>query len=286
MMNVRALSLALVVFAALAPAALAQEAAPPDTSAFAGWEQWPLITPTDLDLDTDALSNQRIVFDGIFGPPGQGRPVTMYMDVFEHWYGERPSFWIQWTSSGNPTGAPEGMGIDALIVDRADLRILFRVAAVGQGGLYAITRHGADETEQYRVDMTNDTVSPHRLEGEHPTFDFAAFPFLFPFLDLQEGRRFRLPNVGQPPELVPGEIAVLVAGRIALATASGVDVDVWDVQVMPAHGRAIIHFYVTDEAPFFHGWDYRVAGGMVATMRIFDWQPMLVRAPREVDSGN
>jgi len=278
--------LALLLVAAPAGPAAAQEGPPPpDTSAFEGWEQWPLIVPDNLDLDTGALSNQRVVFDGVFGPPGSARPVTMYMDVFEHWFGERPSFWIQWTSSGNPTGLPEAMGIDALIVDRSDLRILFRIATVGEG-VYGLTRHGEDETEHYRIDLGGDTATPHHLEGGHPAFDFAAFQFLFPFLELEEGSAFRIPNIGQPPDLLPRELAVRVAGKIDLETAQGEQVEVWDVQVVPAHRRSIIHFYVTQEAPFFYGWDYLIPSGNATTMRLYDWQPMLARTPPGEPAGD
>jgi hypothetical protein len=32
----------------------------------------------------------------------------------------------------------------------------------------------------------------------------------------------------------------------------------------------MIHVYVTQEAPFFYGWDYEIAGGSATLMRLFD----------------
>lgn len=275
---------ALLFLFLLAPHAIAQQAGspPPDLTPFEGWQEWPLIAPSDLRLDTGALGNQRIVFDGMFGPPGDPSPVTMYMDVFEVWHGGRPAYWIQWTSSGNPAGAAESVGIDTLVVDRETFRILFRVAATGPSG-YALTVHGAEQITQFRLDADAGSATTHRAEEPAGSFDFATFQFLFPFLGLEDGRRFRLVNIGQPPDLEPREVAVLVAGKVLLEAGREDDpynVEAWDVQVMPSHGRALIHFYVLEEAPFFYGWEYRLADGrLVSMMQLYEWSPLTSRRP-------
>lgn len=242
------------------PAVAAQQ--PLSLDHFDGWETWPLYHPGELSLATQRLVPLRIAFDGLFpGAQGFGRPpldtLTMIMDVVEQRFHGAPALWIQWLSQ--PSAGGGSPALDALLVDRATFRLLFRLAASARGewaGRYEVVQAKPDGVTQVTVNEDG-TTGAHTLEGGGTYFDFATYPFLFPLLDLREGMAFRLSGyeyLEQRAEILP----VRVVGRTRVADAHGREREVWRVDIMPAHRATLISFYVSRDPPFFYGWDYRL----------------------------
>jgi hypothetical protein len=276
------LSLFGLLAALLAGAAHGQAAISLD--AFDGWESWPLYAPGDLAVDTSALGPLRIEFDGRFpGPQGFGRgpldPLTMYMDVIEESFHAQPALWVQWTSRP-PAEAAGSPALDMLLVGRATLRLLFRVAASSRGawaGRYELLQAQPERLVQVSVEEDG-TTTREVVEGPADYFDFATYPFLLPFLDLRPGLAFRLSGydyLEKKPEILP----VRVADRTTITDARGIEHEVWRVDVMPSHRATLITFYVAKEAPFFYGWDYRLTrdGSMAVQLTYRGWTSTEVR---------
>jgi hypothetical protein len=257
----RGLARAILLVPLFAGRSAGQEPLPLDH--FNGWENWPLLEPGDLAIHSENLSPLRIEFDGLFpGPNGFGVPpldsLTMYIEVMEERFHGAPALWVQWTSKPRAAsgGAP---ALDVLLVDRASFRLLFRIAASGRGdwaGRYEVIQARPEGVVQ--VSVAEDGASTKQvLEGAANYFDFATYQFLFPFLELREGMAFRLSGyeyLEKQAEVLP----VRVVGRTNVADAHGADQAVWRVDVMPPHRATLISFYVSDEPPYFYGWDYRL----------------------------
>lgn len=245
------------------------------TDGFRGWESWPLYHPGDLALDNARLEPMHLAFDALFpGPQGFGRgplePMTMYMDVFDAFFHGKAALWIQWTSSSPPAREDAAPAIDALLVDRATFRYLFRIGRSGPvdkwAGRYEIVHARPDGVTQTTVN-DDGTTATKTLEGPANYFDFATYQFLLPFLDLHEGMQFRLAGyeyIDKAEEILP----VRVVGRTRISDAAGQAHDVWQVDVMPAHGLLLITFYVSRAPPYFFGWDYRLTRDGRSAMKL------------------
>ncbi len=251
---------------------------------FDGWEGWPVTAPGELALHDARLVPIRLEFDGLFpGPNGFGVPpldsLTMYMDVFEEDFHGEPAVWIQWTSRP-PRGGTGAPALDALLVDRATFRLLFRVGASGRGewaGTYEVIQAKPERVQQVTVDEEGETAR-HVLDGAGTYFDFAAYPFLFPLLDLREGLALRLSGYDYLDK-APEVLAARVVGRTRIPDAAGVEHEAWRVDVMPPHRATLITFYVSPEPPFFYGWDYRLTrdGSTALRLRLRGWTPISTR---------
>lgn len=249
---------------------------PLDISHFDGWQDWPLYEAGDLAVDTRGLASQRTVFD--FRIP-TGDTVRMSIDVFTgmHLRGE-PALWIQYLSSGVAGDSAGTSTLDALLVDRGSFRIAFRIqGAPGDRswtGPYDFVKHRPDRVVALHI-PDDGTVETETQELTADPFDFAAMPYLFPFLDLEEGGGVRLVNVGARGQRGTREVAVLPVGRTTVTDALGRDHEVREVQLLSHTGRVLISFYIADEAPYFCGWHYRrVDNG--ATLSKFDYREHLV----------
>lgn len=139
-------------------------------------------------------------------------------------------------------------------------------------------RHGhlSDEGLCRQVTVNQDgTTATHTVEGA-AYFDFATYQFLFPFLRLREGMAFRLSGyeyLEQRAEVLP----VKIVGRVKFTDARGAEHDAWQVDVMPAHRATLITFYVSEEPPFFYGWDYRLTrdGATAIKLTLRGWTPVV-----------
>lgn len=250
---------------------------------FDGWEAWPLYEPGQLPIANTQLAPLRIEFAGLFpGANGFGRQpldsLTMYMDVIESRFHGALALWIQWLSKP-PASSSGSPALDALLVDRATFRLLFRLAASQRGnwaGQYELVQPQAKQLVQVTV-QEDGTTEKHTLEASN-FFDFATYQFLFPLLDLHEGMAFRLSGyeyIEKRAEILP----VKVVGRTRVADAGGRMHNVWQVDIMPEHRATLITFYVSQEAPYFYGWDYRVVrdGSMAIQLRLRGWMPTSIR---------
>jgi hypothetical protein len=249
---------------------------------FTGWESWPLVRPGDLDLSGATLQPVHIEFDGLFpGPRGFGSQpldsLTMWMDLLPARFHGRAAYWVTWTSSGPRPPREEAPAIDAILVERRSFRLLFRLARSGPAsfwaGRYEYVQAAPDSVVQVTVDDSG-TTSRHALGTDHPLFEFASYPFLFPWLELRAGNGMRLAGydyLDKKEEI----LAVRVVGRVTIPDARGVGHEVWRVDVMPAHRATLISFFVAREPPYFYGWDYRLTrdGSSAVRLTLRGWLP-------------
>lgn len=233
-----------------------QKVSPPE--GFEGHESWPLYEPGDLDLDFGPLTTQRTEF--AFRVPS-GDTIPLLIDVFESAFQGGPAYWVQWTSGGLPAEAGGGTGsIDAILVHGETFRVLWRVAAIPGdrtwAGSYEVSQHHPEEI--VRVQIAGDgEVATERVEMENDPFDFATMGYLFPFIGLEAGKRYRLRNIGVRGDPAPRDVSVRVAGRTTVTGADGERHEVWEVQLLPFSRRNLVTFWVDDEAPYFYGWSFR-----------------------------
>lgn len=259
--------LAVAALLLLAAPALLEAQDPISLSHFEDWRSWPVYEAGELPIDNAALATQRTIFD-FANPTGAVDP--MVMDVFADVYHRgRPAVWVQWTSGGR-AGDTEGTSVlDAILLDRETFRVAFRIQGVpgprAWAGPYAVTQHHPGRVA--RIGIADDgTVTTDELAHEVDPFDFATMQYLFPFIGLEEGKSFRLMNVGAAGNLEPRDVGVRVIGRTSIEDARGVAHDVWEVQLLTNTEGGLVSFYVTETAPFFHGWDFRrVADGRTLT---------------------
>lgn len=253
---------------------------PVNLDAFEGYEHWPIMPPGERRASNAKLTDQRIVFAARFpGAQGLSGPLentTMLFDVSEVFFKGRPALWLQWTSTSRKNGVPGTASTDYLIVDRETHRTLHRIQSMGSAlgppawaGPFAITNYPQDTIvktiikEDGSADMTT-------LEADaNGTIDFAALPFWLPFLQLETGMKFRVPYYRAPLNEVDG-LPIYVAGRKDIVDVHGTTHNVWNVQVMSIGGGGLTEFWISEKAPYFLGWDFRLANGKPLSTMAYD----------------
>lgn len=221
---------------------------------FDGWRDWPLYEAGDLRLENDALGPQRTLFEF---PLPTGGTTTMTVDVLPaHLRGE-PALWIEHTSSGVPGDTAGTTVIDALLVDRETFRVAFRIQGArgtrSWMGPYRLTQHRPDRILAVTVEEDG-TVEKEELGEASDPFDFAAMPYLFPFMEIEEGRGLRLLNIGTAADLTPRKVPIRVIGDTTITDANGREHDVTEIQRLSNSERALYTIWVTDEPSFWYGW--------------------------------
>lgn len=248
-------------------AAAAQQAV--DLSAFEGYESWPVIWPETLDIDRGDLPDLRVYYAAQFpGPDGLGGPLidtTMVLDLINSHFRGEPALVIQWTSTGEAGDTTASGSIDRLVVDRQTHRLQHRIQAQPPagghfrwGGAYRITAFEPDRISDTIVGEDGE-ATPTQLPDVTPeTIDFATLQFFLPFIDLEAGMQFRVPVYRYPLNELNG-LPVHVVGRESIIDGNGDAREVWAVDVMSIGGGALTRFWISEEAPYFLGWDFRLA---------------------------
>lgn len=236
---------------------------PLSIDAFDGWKSWPLYRPGDLKLDASALEPMRIEFDGLFpGPDGPGsglEPTTMFIDIFEVYFRDKPALWIQWTSASSPEREEGSPAVDMILLDRASFRLLQRISASGPGDWvpeYVLLQARPDGVRQVRVHSDGKSAEPGGLDTDTPFFDYATLQFLFPLVDLEPGKRFRL-TAYQRQAQKQHTLPIRVVGRTTFEDAGGRTHPAWHVQLMSPSETSLVDWYVSREFPYFYGWHVR-----------------------------
>lgn len=240
-----------------------------DLSAFEGYETWPMLMPDDLDLERADLTDLRIYYDAQFpGAGGLDGPLidtTMVLDVSGSHFRGQPALVIQWSSTGEAGDTASSGAIDRLVVDRQTHRLLHRIqaqppagGAVRWGGSYRITAFEADRITDTIVGEDGNARPTELLDVSPDTIDFATLQFFLPFIDLEEGLSFRVPVYRYPLNELNG-LPVHVVGREEITDGNGAVHEVWAIDVMSIGGGALTRFWIDEDAPYFLGWDYRLA---------------------------
>ncbi len=249
---------ALAMTVALAGPAAAQESPEPaiDIDHFEGFEDWPLYRAGDLELENAALGEQRTRFD--FRIP-TGDTIRMVIDLMEAYHRGQPALWIEWISSGIPGDTSSPGSLDVMLVDRSTFRIAFRIQGTPGprrwAGSYDLVQHHPDRVVRVSVSDSG-TVDTETLERATNPFDFATMGYLFPFIGLEQGRHFRLQNVGSRGSPEPKVVAIRMMGPTTITDATGRTREVHEVQLLSASRRSLVSFWVDEDAPYFYGWTF------------------------------
>ncbi len=76
-------------------------------------------------------------------------------------------------------------------------------------------------------------------------------------MNLREGQGIRLNAYQQSGANGVQLLDVKVMGRTQITDTHGEKYDVLEIQTMAPSRTTRVSFYVSDEAPFFYGWDYQ-----------------------------
>jgi hypothetical protein len=259
--------------------ATAQSPLPLD--AWTGAESWPELPPGKLGSNLTRLQNMRLTLDAVFGAPG-GKPTTIYLDVTRVGFQATPAIWVQFLSMGAEDSPTNGTAaLDAIVIDEASARALFRLqsapplsgAKQAWAGAYSVTHYGPGDLA--RVVTNEDGTTTTKRLAVPPVAEFATLGFVLPGLSLRTGLQMRIPG------FTPGldqmvTMPLRVEGRVPFTNAAGTTREVWAVDLLSANRQVIIRLFVTEEAPFFHGWIYRrVSDGQPLTsFTLRRWQPI------------
>ncbi len=246
-----------------------------DIEAFADMESWPLYQAGDLNLRKLDSTDIRVQYEARFpdGSLASGKYVdtTMNLDVFKVFFHSKPAFWIQWSSVSNAHVADGAPAIDYLIVLQDNHQIVSRFA--GQPG--ERTWMGSHQWVQFKpdqvvqVDIQEDGESKtKKMDTQVKFLDFAALPFYLPRLELRDGLQFRYRGF-RYQDSTQVEPAIYVKGKTIFKDTSGVDHQVWEVQLTNPERSILCRFYISQSAPYFLGWDYRLLGNgkLITSMR-------------------
>ena len=249
-----------------------------DMDHFEGYESWPLFTPGDLEFPgTDEVGDLRIGYEALFGGGPVPAIMNLWMDVLDVSFRGREAQWIQWTFSADP-GEGDGIPtIDALIVDRDTQELLWRLhpgkTMSDFANPYELIQVRPGSIRQINV-SDEGMGSAHSLQVSTPMFEFATLGFLFPFMDLEAGKAFRLATYHHPSQ-AERHIPIYVKGRTELLGEDGTAHDVWAVDVGSTTGETVVTYYVTKDAPYFYGWHYQQVedGASLFKMTYRGWMP-------------
>jgi len=268
------------VMVAVACACLAIPAAAQQAIAVEEWKDsqtWPLFRPGEFKFDSEKLHDVRLVFDAKFPAPGGGvTPTTMVMDVFNTFFQGKPAIWIQWTSVGSSESPNSTAAPDLIIVDQKTFRALFRIAG-GPGprnwaGSFNVVHYGPEQIVNLHTEETG-TTRTKTYDAKGAVFEFATFQFLFPFMDLKEGRGFRLPSFERITN-TSEEMPLLVGKRTTRKDPSGKEHAVWPVYYLNPDAPMRITWLVSPEPPYFYAWRYEWVrdGKVYLEMSLRDWR--------------
>jgi hypothetical protein len=238
--------------------------------------EWPLFKPGEFRFDSGRLPDLRLTFDARFpAPDRQLHPTTMVLEVFHAYFRGKPAIWIQWTSVGssrtpNSTAAP-----DLILVDQETFATLFRIAG-GPGprnwaGSFNVVHYGPSQIVNLHTEETGTTETKTSVP-KSAVFEFATFQFLFPFMELKEGRRFRLPTFERITHSYE-DMPLLVGKQVQIKDPLGREHAVWPVYYLNPDAPVRVTWLVSPEAPYFYGWRYeRTTDGKVfLEMTLRDW---------------
>lgn len=223
---------------------------------FEGWRSWTLHQPGDLELDHERLVPILTMYD--FQVP-TGDTMKMGIEILpDVRFQGQPAMWVNWIGAGGEEGTTN---LDAIILNRETFRVLFRIAAApgdrNWAGTYSLKAHRPGKVVEVTVgdDMA---VQRDSLEVDTNVFDFATMGYLFALLDLEEGQRFRLMNVGGGASLEPREVGILVGGMKTVGDPADRSHQVREIRLIANSENAVVTFHVSRTAPFFHGWSYQL----------------------------
>lgn len=230
-----------------------------DIRHFADSDDWPLYIPGQVQMNNEKLTNLRIAYDAPeMGSPG-GPTFDLYMDVMDIQFQGKPADWIQWTFSHKKEAEGKGPAtMDMLIVEQETYKYLYRLHPNDfntNANTYGTIEVRPNSVRQMTVKKKG-TATLDTLAVKTPLFEFATLGFLFPFMDLEMGQKFRLKGYHFPSKSL-NNMAVYVKGEVEIKDHWQKPHQAWAVEVLSGSKTTLVTYYVTKEAPYFYGWNYR-----------------------------
>ncbi len=227
---------------------------------FENASEWPIFMPGEIKLDNAELGNLRVGYDGIFATPQGPLVLGTYIDVMDVMFNGKSADWMQWTFTSEEEGKGGVANLDLLIMDQETGALNYRMlpSAPGStwGGPYNFI--GVGDSEVKRIILSDDSeLSTEIIPIEGNIYDFGGLPFVFPFMNLQNGQGIRLKAYQQSGADGVQLLDVKVIGPVTISDVDGNEHEVTEVQTLPPSRATLVSFYISDKAPYFYGWDYR-----------------------------
>lgn len=228
--------------------------------AFEGSEHWPTYRPGDLQLRNEGLTNIKVAYEAEFAVPDGTMRLLNYIDIMDVMFGGKPADWMQWTFTSQETSSEVAANMDTLIMDQETGALRFRIlpSAPGSdwGGPYNMI--GASDDTVKRVILSDEEPSKtENINVDGPVFDFGGLPFVFPFIDVEPGDGFRVHAYQQSGVNGVQFLDVKVIGKTKITDVHGKKHHALEIQTLAPSRTTLVSFYVTDEAPYFYGYDYK-----------------------------
>ena len=227
---------------------------------FDGAEEWPVYRPGEIDLDNDKLGFIRVAYDAEFAIPGGVLELANYIDLMDVMFNGKPADWMQWTFTSETEGEGMVANMDTLIMDKETGALWFRMLPSGPGSAWGGPYNfiGVSEREVKRIILSDkDMPKTEAIAIDGAIFDFGGLPFVFPFMDLKKGQGLRLKSYQQSGADGVQFLDVKVIGPTKIVDTHGKEHDVMEIQTLPPSRSTRVSFYVSDEVPYFYGYDYR-----------------------------
>lgn len=244
-----------VLFGTVAPIA---EVSAQDRTAlpkvFDDQDTWPVTNPGDRTLAAERLLGLRLVHKRAFGVHRDDPNVQDVVYRFEEvaWRG-KPAILMMWHRSGDLRFDNQSAFIIASISDLKTMRVWDETSS-NQG---EVQKTYVEDDVITTVTRSGDTDATTIRLSKSPTGFSQMMPYVLLGLmgDLEVGQKYRMPTIDSST----GEVvfnAYHIARKLTIKDAAGKPVEAFEAQTVLNREPAILgHFYVTEDVPFFVGFE-------------------------------
>ena len=215
-------------------------------------DSWRLITPSDLKLEPEMLAGLRAVYrreENLVRDPLREEAGFQFE---RGWLKGEPILIARFYTSGDPEHAESGPSSWTMTLEPRSMQSFASISASTRWGSFASRR---TETGTIKWGLRPDSTEwtdPEVIDGHEPMIDLSVWGFVLANLPLEDGMTFRL----QAFRGFPGS-AFHVAGRAEFEDTQGRPHEVWAVETNMGRSGWLGITYVTEEAPFFMGFEMR-----------------------------
>lgn len=233
----------------------AQQAAEWHPALKARWEDhetWRTIAPGDLHLDRERLAGLRAVYER--GENLVRDPLLEEAGFqFERgWLEGEPMLIARFYTSGDPNRDTSGPSSWTTVLDPTSMESLIMISTSTRFGSFLKQSSDAGTVSWRLRPDSMQWTEPDVAERREPMIELAVWGFVLSALPLAQDMEFQLQSM--PTWIGP---AFRVAGRTEFADTQGRQHPVWAVETNMGRAGWIGTTYVSDEAPFFFGFEMR-----------------------------
>jgi len=214
---------------------------------------WPVISPGDQSVNLRKFLNLRAVYErrNNIGSQREDRTETVYQYQPTTWGGNEAMLTI-WTSSGDKTKAWANARVMYDIVDLESFQHYFGTSYWNRD--LDVKQYFPERSVAFSVSNVFELSDVSTVQGEYSVFPvnltraqiISALDFFEP------GKKFRLTARVREDKTVH-TVAVHIAGKTTVEDVHGDKHEVWDVQSVPSATGMIMHYYISEQPPYFIG---------------------------------